>query len=59
MWLNGGPAIRVDRDGQLDTAISLAFEGGRISRIYAVRNPQKLTRLEAELKLSRTGDRFR
>ncbi|HSM44524.1 MAG TPA: RNA polymerase subunit sigma-24, partial [Acidimicrobiia bacterium] len=53
VWLNGEPAVRVDRDGELDTAISLAFEGGRISRIYAVRNPQKLSRLEGETRLSR------
>jgi len=59
VWINGEPAVRVDLDGELDTAISLVFEGGRISRIYAVRNPQKLTRLEEELELSRTGDRLR
>jgi RNA polymerase sigma-70 factor (ECF subfamily) len=54
VWLNGAPAVRVDLDGALDTAVSLIVEGGRISRIYAVRNPKKLARLEEELRLSRT-----
>jgi RNA polymerase sigma-70 factor (ECF subfamily) len=46
--------MRVDLDGELNTAISLVVEDGRISRIYAVRNPKKLARLEEELRLSRT-----
>jgi RNA polymerase sigma-70 factor (ECF subfamily) len=54
VWLNGAPAVRIDLDGELNTAVSLVIEGGRISRIYAVRNPKKLARLEEELRLSRT-----
>ena len=54
MWLNGAHAVRIDRAGVLDTAISLAIENGRITRIYAVRNPEKLARLGEELRLSRT-----
>lgn len=46
MWLNGARAVRIDLDGVLDTAVSLAIENGRITRIYAVRNPQKLARLD-------------
>ncbi|AKF10429.1 RNA polymerase sigma-70 factor [Sandaracinus amylolyticus] len=45
MWINGGPAARIDVDGVLDTAISFVVEDGRITRIYAVRNPHKLTPL--------------
>jgi len=45
VWVNGAPAIRIDLDGELDTVISLSVEAGRISRIYAVRNPEKLTGL--------------
>jgi RNA polymerase sigma-70 factor (ECF subfamily) len=52
MWLNGAPAARIDFDGEI-TAISLLIEGGRISRIYAMRNPHKLTRLESEAQLGR------
>ena len=52
-WLNGGPALRIDLDGKLDTVVSLALDDGRISRIFAVRNPDKLTRLTTEARLSR------
>jgi len=44
VWLNGAPAMRVDLDGELNTAVSLVIEGGRISRIYAVRNPEEAGR---------------
>ncbi|MDT8305391.1 MAG: RNA polymerase sigma-70 factor [Anaerolineae bacterium] len=53
MWLNGARAVRIDRGGVLDTAISLAIEKGRITHIYAIRNPQKLARLEEPVGLSR------
>jgi RNA polymerase sigma-70 factor (ECF subfamily) len=53
MWLNGAPAARFDLDGELNTVVSLVIEGGRIARIYAVRNPDKLTRLGEEADLSR------
>ena len=52
-WLNGGPALRIDLDGKLDTVVSLALDDGRISRVFAVRNPDKLTRLTTEARLSR------
>lgn len=55
MWLNGAPAARIDIDGTIDTAISLAIENGRITRIYAVRNPHKLARLGEATVLSRGG----
>jgi RNA polymerase sigma-70 factor (ECF subfamily) len=54
VWLNGAAAVRVDLDGELNTAVSLVVEDERITRIYAVRNPKKLTRLEEELPLSRS-----
>ncbi|QEC49550.1 RNA polymerase sigma-70 factor [Baekduia soli] len=53
MWLNGAPAGRVDHGGAIDTAISLAVADGRITRIYAIRNPSKLARLGEEAALSR------
>ncbi|MGH3414269.1 MAG: RNA polymerase sigma-70 factor [Marmoricola sp.] len=55
MRLNGGPGVRIDIDGTLDTAISLVVEDGRITHMFAVRNPEKLARLEVETSLSRTG----
>jgi RNA polymerase sigma-70 factor (TIGR02957 family) len=54
VWLNGSPAIRIDVGGELDTAVSLAVENGRITRIYAVRNPHKLAGLDRAAALTRT-----
>ena len=53
MWLNGGPAMRIDLDTALDTVASLVIEDGRITRIYAIRNPHKLAGLHEEVRLSR------
>jgi len=54
VWLNGSPAIRLDIGGQVDTAVSLAVENGRITHIYAIRNPHKLARLHGVAALTRT-----
>jgi RNA polymerase sigma-70 factor (ECF subfamily) len=51
--VNGGPAARFDLDGELNTVASLVIDNGRITRIYAVRNPHKLGRLEEEAELRR------
>jgi RNA polymerase sigma-70 factor (TIGR02957 family) len=53
MWLNGAPAARIDLAGEIDSAISMVVVEGRITRIYAIRNPHKLARLDEEAKLSR------
>jgi RNA polymerase sigma-70 factor (TIGR02957 family) len=52
VWLNGAPAVRVEIDGQV-AAVSVAVENGRVTRIYAVANPQKLTRLDEPAELVR------
>jgi RNA polymerase sigma-70 factor (ECF subfamily) len=54
VWLNGSPAIRLDVGGELDTAVSLAVENARITRIYAIRNPHKLGRLDGVATLTRS-----
>nr|MBA3782277.1 RNA polymerase subunit sigma-24 [Nocardioides sp.] len=46
-------AARIDLDGELKGAINLVIEDGRISRIYAIFNPHKLTRLDAMAELTR------
>jgi RNA polymerase sigma-70 factor (TIGR02957 family) len=52
--LNGSPGAKiVDVADGYDTAISLVVEGGRISRIYAIRNPAKLSGIDVEATLSR------
>jgi RNA polymerase sigma-70 factor (ECF subfamily) len=53
MWLNGAPAFRVEIGGGLDTAVSVVVADGRITRIYAIRNPHKLGGLGEEATLSR------
>jgi RNA polymerase sigma-70 factor (TIGR02957 family) len=51
-WLNGTPAARVDAGGA-PTAVSLLIEDGRITRIYAIRNPRKLRWLDKTAELRR------
>jgi RNA polymerase sigma-70 factor (ECF subfamily) len=53
VWLNGAPAGRIDPGGEFETAVSLVVEAGRITRIYAIRNPHKLARLDEPATLSR------
>jgi RNA polymerase sigma-70 factor (ECF subfamily) len=52
VWLNGAPAGRVEFNGE-PSAVSLVVENGRITRIYVVRNPRKLTRLDELAELAR------
>ena len=54
VWLNGSPAVRIDIGGELNTAVSVAVENGRISRIFAVRNPHKLAGLDGVAALTRS-----
>ena len=52
--LNGAVGARIiGTDDGYDTAISFVVEEGRISRIYAVRNPAKLGRIDLEATISR------
>ena len=53
IWLNGSPAVRIDIPKFGTTVVSLAVENGRITRIYAMRNPSKLARLDEEAELTR------
>ena len=51
--LNGGIAARIDPGGENDTAVAFVIEGGRITQIYAIRNPHKLERLGEVAELRR------
>jgi RNA polymerase sigma-70 factor (ECF subfamily) len=53
LLLNGTVAVRIDPPGDFSTAVTFAFEGDRIARIYAIRNPRKLERLEQVAELAR------
>ncbi len=53
VWLNGSPGGRIDMGGEV-SALSFSVENGRIARIYAMRNPHKLARLDRVAALTRT-----
>jgi RNA polymerase sigma-70 factor (ECF subfamily) len=53
VWLNGAPAGRIEFDGELSAVISLVVENGRVTRIYVMRNPRKLARLDQTAELAR------
>ena len=53
MWLNGGPAVRFELDGELLGVASLVVEDGRVARIFGIANPHKLARLDEVAELSR------
>ena len=44
---------RIDPGGEFDTAIAFVVEDGRITRMYAMRNPHKLGRLDDVAELRR------
>ncbi|SBT51111.1 RNA polymerase sigma-70 factor [Micromonospora auratinigra] len=51
--VNGHPALVVQLDGELDSVVALRIDGGLITGIYAVRNPEKLSHMDRETTLSR------
>ena len=51
--VNGGPAMLVSSGGKLDTVFVFTVENDRISRIHAIRNPDKLGRLNLALQETR------
>jgi RNA polymerase sigma-70 factor (TIGR02957 family) len=51
--VNGAVAARIDPGGEWDTALTVVVEDGRIARIYAMRNPHKLGRLDEVAELRR------
>ncbi|MGR6918435.1 RNA polymerase sigma-70 factor [[Actinomadura] parvosata] len=50
--VNGNPALLLRVDGQLDGVIAVRVEDARITGLYYVRNPRKLTRVTAETPLT-------
>jgi RNA polymerase sigma-70 factor (ECF subfamily) len=52
VWLNGAPAGRIEVAGEPAT-VSLVVEDGRVTRVYLIRNPRKLTRLDEPADLAR------
>ena len=52
-WVNGELGIRMEMDGQVLGVVGLAIEDGRVTRIFAIANPDKLGRLEEEAVVTR------
>jgi ketosteroid isomerase-like protein len=53
LLINGAVAARIDPAGELDAALTFVVDDGRIARIYVIRNPHKLRRLEEVAELRR------
>jgi RNA polymerase sigma-70 factor (ECF subfamily) len=51
--LNGFPALLFRLGGEVDGVMSLRVEGGLISGLFYVRNPEKLSRVERETAVTR------
>ncbi|MFJ6562103.1 RNA polymerase sigma-70 factor [Streptomyces sp. NPDC091412] len=50
--VNGGPALFVRLDGEIDGIMAARVEDARITGLYYVRNPEKLSRVESETPLT-------
>ncbi|WP_372470449.1 RNA polymerase sigma-70 factor [Nonomuraea aurantiaca] len=50
--VNGNPALLLRVDGDIDGVIAARVEDARITGLYYVRNPQKLTRIASETPLT-------
>jgi RNA polymerase sigma-70 factor (ECF subfamily) len=51
--VNGYPALVLRRGGDIDTVIAVHIDNGLITGLYAVRNPEKLSRIDRETAVSR------
>ncbi|MFJ8752983.1 RNA polymerase sigma-70 factor [Streptomyces sp. NPDC102441] len=51
--VNGCPALILRTGGEIDTVLAVRHEGGLITGLYAVRNPEKLSRVDRETTVSR------
>jgi RNA polymerase sigma-70 factor (ECF subfamily) len=51
--VNGGPALLVRLNGEIDGVLAVRVDEGLITGLYAVRNPEKLSRVEQETAVSR------
>jgi len=53
LTVNGGPALALRLDGELDTVATFRIEDGVVTALYLVRNPEKLRRLGQVVDLAR------
>lgn len=50
--VNGNPALLVRLDGEIDGVMAIRVKDARITGLYYVRNPEKLTRVQSETPLT-------
>ncbi len=50
--VNGSPALTIHLDGELDSIVTVQAEAGRLTGLYVVRNPEKLSRIASETSLA-------
>jgi RNA polymerase sigma-70 factor (TIGR02957 family) len=51
--VNGGPALIVRFNGEIDGVVAVRVEDGVVTGLYLVRNPEKLSHVERETAVSR------
>ncbi len=51
--VNGHPAVAIRSNGELESVVALRIDDGLVTGLYAVRNPEKLARMDREHVLSR------
>lgn len=50
--VNGNPGLVLRLDGEIDGVLAFRVENARVTGLYYVRNPEKLTRVESETPLA-------
>ena len=50
--VNGSPALLVRLGGEVDGVMAVQVEGVRITGLYYVRNPEKLSHIDSETPLA-------
>ncbi|WP_091506311.1 RNA polymerase sigma-70 factor [Amycolatopsis sacchari] len=51
--VNGYPALVFQQDGEVDTVLAVRIDDGKVTGLYAVRNPDKLSHMDRETALRR------
>jgi RNA polymerase sigma-70 factor (TIGR02957 family) len=51
--INGRPALIIRLSGEIESLVAMQIDGGLITGLYVVRNPEKLSRVERETAVSR------
>jgi len=50
--INGGPALFIRIDGEIDSVVAVRIDDGLITGLYIVRNPEKLSHVQHETTLT-------